>query len=132
MINELGRYVTNNLSGLIQGTNFFIGHAPTELTDAHSTLMESGGVADYYLPDKREYRFQVMTRAQNYQDARATAHLIHDFLHKKTAVQLPVLVSDELYLVNIIQSIHTPQYLGVDQRGLQLISTNYVVKLQDP
>ena len=131
MIKELGKYITDNVAGLTLGTNFFVGSQKVDAQDDHSTLLESGGLADYYLPDKREYRVQVLTKAADYFDGRSQAVEIHDFLHGKTGFELPVLQSDETYLVQVIQSVQTPQYLGVDGKGLHIFSTNYVVKLQD-
>jgi hypothetical protein len=132
VIKELGKYITNNISSLKLGTNFFVGSQPINAKDDHSTLIESGGLADYYLNDKRESRVQVLTKAASYLEARTQAMVIHDFLHGKTGFELPVLQSDETYNVQLIQSVQTPQYLGVDGKGLHILSTNYVVKTQDP
>lgn len=131
MIKELCTYIQANVDGLEIGDNLFAGHAPTEAPNDYTAVIESGGDANFYLPDKREFRFQIINRAVNYMDAREKALEIHDFLHGKAGIVLPVPAGGKAYQAQVIQSLQLPQGLGVDDRGLHLISTNYVVKAQD-
>lgn len=136
MIKEFCQYLENGVAGLELGQNLFCAHAPegageSRGDEAWSTVLESGGLSNFYLPDKKEWRVQILTRANDYQAARAQAHEIHTFLHGTAQVELPVVEDGPEYLAQVIESVQMPQYLGVDEKGLHLISTNYVVRTQD-
>lgn len=136
MIREICQYIETNVAGLELASNLFCAHAPEGSGESRgdepwSTVLESGGLASFYLTDKKEWRFQILTRGNDYHTARAQAHQIHDFLNGKTQVAMPVVDGGPEYLVQVIESVQMPQYLGVDEKGLHMISTNYVVKTQD-
>lgn len=132
MIKELGKFITDNVAGLVLAESFFVGHQPINAGDTHTVLIESGGIGSSYLPDYKELRYQVLCKSNNYQDARDKAWAIYSFLHGKIGYTLPVLVSDEVYLADVIQAVQTPQYIGLDDRGFHVVTANYVFKVQEP
>jgi hypothetical protein len=93
-------------------------------------VIESGGISDFYLPDRQEKAVQILSRAADYSDAMDNAMVAFRALQGKAGITLTVIVAGQAYYVNTIEAISLPQNLGQDENGLFNISTNYVFKLQ--
>ena len=131
MIKEIATYLKTLLgTNWVIGTNLFAGFAPSSITDDCLIIIESGGVPTFYLPDRLEKTIQIISRAEDYQDAMDNAILAYQALHGKAGITLSAVGSGESYYVNTIAAITSPQSLGQDEKGLFNISTNFVFKLQ--
>jgi hypothetical protein len=130
MIKQIGQYVENSTEHTI-GTDLFIGYKPeTAPDDCVAVLETGGGKPDFYHSDYAEKLIQVMARGSTYFTARGIAVGIFDALHAKKGITLPS-VDDKSYYVNVIEAIQVPQYLGQDEKGRFLFSTNFIFRIQD-
>jgi hypothetical protein len=131
LVKELTTYIKSLLgTSWVIGTNIFAGFVPSTVDADCLIVIESGGTADFYLPDRMEKTVQILSRAEDYHDAMANAMAAYNALHGMAGAALPVLVAGEAYFVNTIAAIASPQSLGQDENGLFNISTNFVFKLQ--
>lgn len=131
MIKEITKYIEEEADGFVIGTNLFAGFVPSTITADHVVILESGGKPNFYITDAKAKAIQVLSRAKDYFDARANALKVYDLIHGLCGVELPVVTTGEEYYVNTIEAITEPQSLGQDESGKFLISTNYVLRVQD-
>lgn len=131
MIKELTTLIANNTS-LVRDTDLFAGHRTGECPDSCDVLLErSPSDANGYLTDKVNFMLQVISRAGSYFVARARAYVIYDFLHTQTGVDLPVVTSGDSYVLMFCQAVDIPQSIGVDDKGREEFSTNYVCRIRN-
>lgn len=129
MIKELAKHLESKTS-LEVGTDLFAGFAPIDVDDA-VILIETGGVPNFYLTDQKARTVQCLSKSRDYWTARANALAVYAALHGKVGISLPVIVAGETYLANTIEAMSEPQSLGQDERGLHVLSTNFVIRIKD-
>jgi hypothetical protein len=131
MIKEITTYLKTLLgTNWVIGTNLFAGFIPSGIEADTLVLIESGGAPNFYLPDRMDKAVQIISRAKDYHDAMECAMAAYTALHGKAGITLSVIVAGQAYYVNTIAATSIPQSLGQDDKGLFIISTNYVFKLQ--
>lgn len=130
MIKAIAQYIENETDFTI-GTDLWPGFIPASDEGDGIALIESGGVPNFYLTDAKAKAVQVISRASDYQTARDNAQTIFELLHGAAGITLPVVDAGEAYYVNTIEAISDPQSLGQDEKGLFIISTNYIFRMQD-
>lgn len=130
MLKPIVKYIENNTSFIINN-NLFAGFVPSTITGDYLAVVESGGKPVPDLPDYLEKAVQVLSVATDYQTAMSNAKTIYDLLHAGAGITLPVVVAGEEYYANTIVAISAPQSLGQDGQGRFIISTNYILKIQD-
>lgn len=130
MINEIATHIAN-LTGLTIGTDLFVGWRPEDAPRRSSVILERSGsevTGDH--PDWFEKMIQVLTRSENYQEAREDAFLIFYALHGRAGDDLPELTSGERYLAMVIDAQSDPQYIGEDEKRNHEFSTNYLFRIE--
>ena len=131
MIKEITKYIENNTTGFDIGVNLFAGFIPSTITADSVVIIETGGKPNFYLKDAPAKTIQVLSRAKDYFNARANALKVYDLIHGLCGIELPEVTTGELFYVNTIEAITEPQSLGQDESGKFIISTNYVLHVQD-
>jgi len=131
MIKELTKYIDNNSSVLILGTNLFAGDIPTD-SEGKVTVVEclSPGIRNSAPGqiDMGQTPFRIKTRGavgEGWMDVRATALIVFNILHGKMQVSLPVVSSGPTYLVNI--TCNDPYYMGKDEKTRHVFITNTLI-----
>lgn len=124
------------------GTTLQVGFTPQTAPDRCNVILESvGGSPNFDLPDRIDKVFQIISRSTrgklaNIFDARDDAWEIYNALVGNTAgilksAQWTFPVVDKAYVADIIEAISDPTYIGQDEQGRFLYSTNYLVKLRE-
>lgn len=131
MIKEIVSYLQEELTGYIIGTNIFAGFVPSTITADHLVVIETGGATEPALKDFVSMTIQVLAVAAEYQNARNMAQEVYNLLHGSAGITLPVVITGKKYYANTIYAISAPQSLGQDNKGRFVISTNYILKIQD-
>ncbi len=131
MIKEITTYLKAGMgTSWVIGANLFAGFAPPGTEGDCVIVIESGGIPNFYLKDSQHKAVQVLSRAKDYHDAINNAMVVYRVLHGLAGITLTAIDEPNDILVNTISAISLPQSLGQDDRGLFIISTNYVFKLQ--
>jgi hypothetical protein len=131
MIKEITKYVAEEDESFVIGTDLFAGFVPSTITADHVVLIDTGGKPNFYLPDAPAKTVQALSKATDYHVAMANAMRVYNVLHGISGVDLPVITSGEEYTVNTAEAISEPQSLGQDDRGLFIISTNFILRVRD-
>ena len=131
MIKEITTYIKNNISGLVIGKNLFGGYSPSTIEVSHICLIETGGRPYPDLKDYLEKTLQVLAISKDYMTARDYADSVYTLFHAAAGITLPVVITGSEYYINTITAITAPQSLGQDEKGNFVISTNYVLRIQD-
>lgn len=130
MIKEIAKYIDNQIAALTLGTTLFAGFMPADVDGDSVTVIETGGTPNFDLPDQQAKTVQVLSRAQDYWDARTNALSVFNLLHGMKGVSLPV-VNVAAYFVNTGEALSVPQSLGQDEKGRYVISTNYILRIEN-
>jgi hypothetical protein len=132
MIKEITKYIENNVTDLVIGQNLFAGFRASGAPDDSVLVAErSGGIPDFDLPDFLQKPIQILCRAGNYHNARASAQGIYELLHGKSGITLPVVVPGQGYYVDTITANAAPCCIGQDEKGLFEFSSNYIFRIQN-
>lgn len=131
MIKEITTYISTNITGLTIGKNLFSGYVPSTIEIPYIVLVETGGKTYPDLKDYVEKSLQVLSVARDYMQARDYANAVYSLLHSAAGITLPVIVAGSEYYINTIIAVTFPQSLGQDEKGNFIISTNYVLRIQD-
>jgi hypothetical protein len=131
MLKEIVSFIENGLVGYTIGTNLFAGFVPSTITADYLVVIETGGRPEPELKDYVEQTIQVLAVAKDYFTAKDMAQAAYDLLHSSAGETLPVIGSGKEYWVNTISAISAPQSLGQDEKGRFIISTNYILRIQD-
>lgn len=106
----------------------YAGHIPPDKPDTGALVRETGG-PDQLLrsgfAEIGEPTVQVLVRAPSHFAARDLAHEIHDALQGAAGVAM----GD--HVLHFAEALARPQFLGVDERGRHLFSTNYRLAAHD-
>lgn len=117
LLDEIAAYLQAQLVGTV-GTDIFKGALPAS-PDTALAVVETGGFPPDLAAAVDHPTFQVMCRSPDYATARNKAQAAYTALHGLTETAL----SGRRYL--LIRAMQSPTYIGVDQNGWHLISTNY-------
>lgn len=131
MIKEITTYISTNITGLTIGKNLFSGYVPSTIEIPYIVLVETGWRTYPDLKDYIEKTLQVLAISKDYMQSRDYANAVYTLLHASAGITLPVVVAGSEYYINTITAITAPQSLGQDEKGNFIISTNYVLRIQD-
>jgi hypothetical protein len=129
MIKDLAQYVEDETDFAI-GTDLFAGFCPPTIEADRVILLESGGIPNFYLKDRKEARIQALVKAKDYHTAKDYSLELFSLLHGAVGITLPK-IGAVTYFVNTCEAITVPQYLGKDEKGLHNFSTNYLLRVEE-
>jgi hypothetical protein len=131
MLREIANLVCTR-AGFTLGTTAEFGHRKQESADRCILIAFNGGGATYFdLPDRIDQMVQILARAPKYMDAYDDSMAVFNAIHGLEVITLPVLVSGEVYEVQVIEAVNAPQYIGQDEKGRFMWSTNYIFRIHD-
>jgi len=131
MIREITKYVAVEDKVFVIDVDLFAGFIPPKVEGDAVVLRESGGLPNFYLPDKVEKAVQVLSRASDYWVASANAKRVYDILHGAAGITLPIVETGKEYYIDTAEATTAPQSLGQDEKGLFNISTNYIIRIRN-
>jgi hypothetical protein len=124
-----------NVSGfspaLVRGGNLQVGFRAQDAPVRCHAMIETGGSPNWYLAPlgQGEYMVQIVTRAADYQLARADAWTIFDRINGTAGWTVaPLSSGGQAYDVETIEALAFPQSLGGDEKGNFEFSTNYIFR----
>jgi hypothetical protein len=128
MLKEFSAWLCTQVAGLVEGGNLQFGFRAQDAPVRCHTLLDSGGPADFDLPYRRDMMLQVATRGETIVQAREDAWTIYDAIHGTSGWIIGPLVSGgQQYKIWSIGALAKPQYIGQDEPGGFLYSTNYLI-----
>ena len=128
MLQEICNLVAS-LTGLTKGADLQVGHRLPNAPERCTLIGESGGgESNYYIPDSMNLNIQAVTRAKTYFQARDDAWVVFNALHGTAGWNMSNVGSGPDYLVEVIEAMATPQYIGQDANGLFEFSCNYIFR----
>ena len=139
-LESFAQWIENEELGFTIGTNLFVGFIPPKRPDGTDpparcvTLLESaGGAIDIDLRDRVDKAIQVLTRAENYDEAHADALTIFDRVHGTQGISLPEWESSSgaVYIAMLLQAFSPPMEIGRDENGFFRFSTNYNIMIRN-
>lgn len=93
-------------------------------------LSENGGDPNHY-HDRKDYAIQIMSRAEDQPTARKQAYDVYNLINDKFGLTLPEnTVKGETFPEQKTWRIIAnalPGYIGDDENGLPIFSTNYII-----
>lgn len=125
MLKEIVKYLEGKLNGFKIGVNLFGGFCPSTIIADRLVVIESGGTTEPSIKDYMEKTIQVLSIAADYFVAQENAMKAYNVLHAGAGIGLAT------YVLNAISAISAPQSLGQDEKGRFIISTNYILRVQD-
>ena len=131
MIKEISKYIADNTS-LVLGSTVFIGTSPATLRSKHVILKETGGDADFFLPDLSRRTLQVLAFGKDYHEAKAYADDIHALINgmaNRVLTGIGVGVDD--ILIDTCVTMSLPAHIGQNEEQLHIFSSNYLITTQD-
>jgi len=140
-LESFAQWLENQAVGFTIGTNLFVGFIPPKRPDGTDpparcvTLLENaGGAIDINLRDRVDKAVQVLTRAENYDEAHADALTIFDLIHGTQGLSLPEweAASGMTYVAMLLFAYGVPMSLGREEgSSFFFFSTNYKVMMRD-
>ena len=140
-LESFAQWLENEALGFTIGTNLFVGFIPPKRLDGTDpparcvVLLEPGGGAvDIDLRDKMDKAVQVLTRAENYDEAHADALTIFDRIHGTQGLSLPEweAASGMTYVAMLLQAYAPPAEIGREPDSKRFrFSTNYILTIRD-
>jgi hypothetical protein len=106
----------------------FAGHIPPDKPDTGALVRETGGPDQFLRGGFAEIgqgTFQVIARGPSHFAARELAWTIHAALHGAVYEVLGA------HTLHVAEALARPQFLGLDERGRHLFSTNYRINAHD-
>lgn len=127
MIRELATYIEDN-SGYTIGTDLLARPFETDDQVNASSLDLGGGDSDAYISDRNMQIVTLRTRNESYFSGLAVAQEIHDLLHRRFQLSLPVVSGvGDTYTAHIVVALSPPQYLGRNETGHYIFITRFRV-----
>lgn len=130
MFKDLIEYIEGETSFTIN-TDLFAGYFPKEKNVDGIAIIETPGDNIPYNAtgekDRIDFRIRVISRALDYMTARSNSYKIHDIFKIGYGLRFPV--SLPVYIILVSTSIATPNFIGEDEKGRQLITANYLLKI---
>lgn len=124
-----------NVSGfspaLVIGGNLQVGFRAQDAPIRCHAMIETGGSPNWYLAEKGqgEYMIQIVTRAADYQTARADARAIFNRINGTAGWLIaPLSSGGQAYEAMTIEALAFPQSTGPDEKGNPEFSTNYIFR----
>lgn len=134
MLKPIAQFIATKAGFTVGSTLQFGFWGPNAPERAVLVAFNAGGRVYFYQPGRADLQVQVLCRApkDNYLDAYADAKKIYDVLHGtiSAAAALPIIVSGEAFIAETIEALAPPQYIGPDDQGRHLWSTNYTFRIK--
>lgn len=133
MIKEVSTWLATRVAGLTLGGNLQVGWRAQDAPVRCHTLVETGGMPDWYLASKGkgEYALQVVSRGPSYQTAREDAWAVFGAITGTAGWAVAPLVSGgQAYVIDTIEALAFPQSLGPDDKGAWEFSANYILRMR--
>lgn len=132
MIRELAVMV-ESLTGWTLGKKLHMGHLPQTAPKRYVLMLEQGGAPEFHPnEDMIAWAIQFFNLSADYMEAHDDAWTLYQQLHGLCGMNLPRLDgSGEPYLVQTIEALAVPQYLGEDDNRNHMFSTNYVFRMEE-
>ena len=132
MFREIVTFIDNHTSFNLSDGTLQAGHRLATAPDRCVLIAESaGGATVPELPDRADFDIQALSRAKTYFEAHDDAWTVYTALQGRAGDNLPNLSgSGPDYLVNVINAIAIPQYIGPDVDGRYEFSVNFIFKIQ--
>lgn len=132
MLKEISVWLCGRVPGLTRGANLQIGYREDTAPVRCHTVLETGGTVPIFgLTDRIDYLLQVVSRAADYQTARADAWKIFDAIDGTAGWRIAPLTSGgQAYEAQTIEAQAVPQWIGQDEKGNHELSTNYVFRMK--
>ena len=130
MIKAIIQFIENNTS-FVNGDTLQMGYFEAEAPDRCVAVILTGGRPEFDLPDFVALRVQVLTRALDYATALGDAQTVFTLLHGAAGITLPVVISGEEYLLDTAEAVDYPYTLAPDETGRFMVTTNYILRIQD-
>ena len=132
MIKEISTWLITKVNGLTIGMNLQVGFRAQDSPVRCHTILESGGALPAFgLTDRIDYILQIATRAADYQTARADAWTIFEAINGTSGWQISSLTSGgQSYVIQTIEALAAPQYIGEDEKSAHEFSTNYIFRMR--
>lgn len=118
-------------TGFVMGVTLHLNWWPQTAPDRSLVVAFNGGRTVAELPDRQDLFVQVLSRAKDPNDAYVDTMTAFTALHGKAGIAMPVLVSGQAWEAMMIEALTAPQYLGEDERGRHLWTTNYLWQMKD-
>lgn len=112
-------------TGLTKGRDLILGYSDGLEVGDHTVIVQSGGSANPDSPRRSEIMIQALTRFLSYADGMEAAEALKFALHSYAGGETTGL------LLDTIVAVSPPQYIGKDDRGRHVFSTNFLVKIKE-
>ena len=126
MIYNLQQYLIANLATILFVSNGY----QQDTIDNAVMLSEGGGIPNPQI-DRKDYAIQVMSRAKDKPKSRKLSMDVYSLINKKFGLLLPLASVDGESFPAVktwkITAIALPGFIGNDENGRPLFSTNYTV-----
>lgn len=126
MIYNLLQYLIINLATIAFVSNGF----QQDTIDNAVNVSEGGGIPDPQI-DRKDFVIQVMSRAKDKPKARKLSYDVYNLINKKFGLTLPSDTVDGESFPAVktwkITAVALPGFIGNDENGRPLFSTNYTV-----
>jgi Bacteriophage minor capsid protein len=130
MLKEITQYIENETDWQV-GEDLFAGFRSKDAPVRCLTVLDnSGGQAHYSLPDAGDKLIQIVSKSDDYFEARSDLQFIHDLLHGSSGVTLPQISGGTIYLINVIEAVNLPQGIGKNENGEFEFSVNFIFRYQ--
>jgi hypothetical protein len=131
MIKEVSTLISN-LTGFVIGTKLQAGHLQQGAPERCVIVLETGGPADFYpIHDQVDLGIQVTCQAPSYADAHEDAFTVFRALHGGCGYEMPGQDGGPDLLVNTIEAVASPQYLGEDEERRHLFTINFTFRIEE-
>lgn len=123
-------------TNLVKGAELHWAGFPKDADDPdaegpESAVLESSIRASRGFWDQWEYRIRVHSRGADLHEVQAQAWVIHDALHYRPGISLPVVSGDGgPFLANMITADSSPQFVTYDEKRRALYSAVYLFQIQ--
>jgi hypothetical protein len=130
MLQEIAKYIENAAIGFTIEGNLRVGELDQSAPEDCVAIIDEGGDADFYLPDRKMPIFNFISRAQNRDTARVNIYKIYNLFHGKAQIQLPVVTVGEQYTINTAHA-DTPGITDKDEKELPMYTMNIEFDIKD-
>lgn len=132
MFREICKFIETE-TGFVMGKTLQVGHRLQSAPDRHILVSESGGGdPNPYSPDMMNVNIQIISRGKTYFEAEEDIFYVYRMLHATfgwVLMNVDGVAPD--YLVNVIEAIQTPYYLGEDENRRHEFTCNFIFKLEE-
>ena len=131
MIREIAQYISDELNWAI-GPNklLIVGHRSTAAPDSCVVLLERvGSMQDPMVPNRLDFRLQVLSCSPSYHTARDMAYQVYELLfgRNRSGFELVPVGDGPAYWVNVVVG-NAPAWIGTGPRDLHQFSCNLTLR----